>query len=75
MEYEDFLEANKERYNRLAVYSIIVSDLFPRIKFLDKYKDLEYSSEEGTIRHFVLKRCQLNYDPNQEEILWEKAKK
>ena len=33
MEYEDFLEANRERYNRLAVYSIVVSDLFPRIKF------------------------------------------
>ena len=31
--YEDFLEANRERYNKLAVHSIVVSDLFPRIKF------------------------------------------
>ena len=69
MEYEDFLEANRERYNKLVVHSIVVSDLFPRIKFLDKYKDLEYSSVEDTICHFVLKRCQLNYDSNQEEIL------
>ena len=75
MKYEDFLEVNRERYNRLAVHSIVVSDLFPRIKFLDKYKDLEYSSEEGTICHYVLNTCQLNYDSNQEEILWEKAKK
>ena len=63
-----------DKYHKLAVHSIIVSDLFPRIKFLDKYKDLEYLSKEGTICHYVLKRCQLNYDSDQEEILWDKAK-
>ena len=68
MKYKEFLEVNRESYNMHAVQSIVVSDLFPRIKFLDKYKDLEYSSEEGTICHYVLKRCQLNYDQNQEEF-------
>ena len=75
MEYNEFVEVHRERYNMHAVQNIVVSDLFPRIKFLNKNKDLEYSLEEGTICYFVLKKCQLNYDSNQEEILWEKAKK
>ena len=56
MEYKDFVEVNRERYNKLAIQNIVISDLFPRIKFLDKYKDLKYSLEEGTICNFVLKK-------------------
>ena len=73
-EYPKALEVNLERYNMHAVQNIVVNDLFSRIKFLDRNKDLQYSLEEGTICHFVLKKCQSNYDLNQEEILWEKAK-
>ena len=75
IEYDEFLEVNRESYNKHAVQNIVMSDLFPKIQFLDKWRDLEYSLEEGTICYFVLKKCQLNYDSNQEEILWEKAKK
>ena len=66
-EYPEFLEVNRERYNKHAIQNIVVSDLFLRIKFLNKYKDLEYSLEDGTICHFVLNKYQLNYDLNQEE--------
>ena len=68
MEYDEHIDVNREIYNRLAVHSIVVSDLFPRIKFLDKYKDLKYSSEEGTICHYVLEKCQLNYDSNRRKF-------
>ena len=33
MECEEFVEVNRERHNKLAVQSIVVSFLFPRIKF------------------------------------------
>ena len=72
--YDELLVKNLDRYNIQAVQNIVVSDLFPRIKFLDKYKDLKYLLEEDTICYFVLKKCQLNYDSIQEEILWKKAK-
>ena len=55
MKYDELLQVNLDRYNMQAVQNIVVSDLFPRIKCLDKYKDLEYSLEEGTICHYVLK--------------------
>ena len=74
MKYDELLQVNLDRYNMQAVRNIVVSDLFPRIKFFDKDRDLKYSSEEGTICHYVLNRCQLNYDSDQEEILWDKAK-
>ena len=64
MEYNNFVEAIKERYNKHVVHSIILNDLLPRIKILDKCKDLEYSLKKGTICHFVLKRCHLRYDSN-----------
>ena len=64
MKYDELLQVNLDRYNMQAVWNIVVSDLFPRIKFLDKDRDLKCSSKEGTICHYS----------DQEEILWDKAK-
>ena len=52
-----------------------MSKLFPRIKFLDKNKDLDFSRENGTICHFVFQTCNLNYKQGDEVVLWGQAKK
>ena len=39
-------EAYNEMMNKHTIYNIVASDLFPRIKFLDKKKDLELSMEK-----------------------------
>ena len=37
---------NIERIDQYAIYNIVVSKLFPRIRFLDKNKDLDFSREK-----------------------------
>ena len=54
---------------------VLANNLFPRIKFLDKTKDLEFSMEEGTICHYLFHMCQLKYDVERMEYIWEKARK
>ena len=53
---------------------MVLSDLFPRIKFLDKKKDLEYTMKEGSICQYLFCKSKLNYDESQREFLWKKAK-
>ena len=36
MKYDELLQVNLDRYNMQAIRNIVVSDLFPRIKFLIK---------------------------------------
>ena len=67
-------EAYKEMINKQTIYNIAANDLFPRIKFLDKSKDLEFSMEKGSICHYVFHLGKLTYSQNQEAVLWEKAK-
>ena len=52
----------QERAFRYTVHCIVANNLFPRIKFLDKTRDLEFSMEEGTICHYVFHMCNLKYD-------------
>ena len=51
-----------------------MSKLFPRIKFLDKNKDLDFSRENGTICHYVFQTCNLKYNQGEEVVLWDKKK-
>ena len=74
-EFDDKDDEMIERSNRLTFHRIVVDHLFPRIKFLDKNEDLEYSNEPGTICHFIFHKCYLQYQSMTEEVLWEKAKK
>ena len=65
----------QERAFRYTVHCIVANNLFPRIKFLDKTKDLEFSMEEGTICHYVFHMCNLKYDIERMEYIWGKARK
>ena len=65
----------KDTFNKLAVHGIVISHLFPRIKFFNKDRDFEFTDTVGSICHFVFSRCNLVFHPNQKEFLWEKAKK
>ena len=75
----NLLANNKKTYNdminRHTIYNIVANDLFPRIKFLDKTKDLKFSMEKGSICHYVFHLGKLSYKKNQEAVLWERAKK
>ena len=42
MKYDELLQVNLDRYNMQTIRNIVVSDLFPRIKFFDKDRDLKY---------------------------------
>ena len=66
---------HKERAFRSTVHCIVANNLFPRIKFLDKTRDLEFSMEEGTICHYLFNMCQLKYDVERMEYVWGKARK
>ena len=75
---DDFDEENEEdmeRSNRLVIHGIVVDKLFPRIKFLDRNHDLEFSQETGTICHYIFNKCGLNCEDNQQGILWRSARK
>ena len=61
--------------NRHTIYNIVANDLFPRIKFLNKEKDLNFSMEKGSVCHYVFHLGKLTYRKNQEAALWERAKK
>ena len=52
---KDNIEINIEQLNKYAICNIVMSELFPRIKFLDKNKNLDFSRENGTICHYVFK--------------------
>ena len=68
-----FVESPSDKTNKYAVHSVVGTELFPRVKFLDSTNDLIYSRQPNTICDFVLSRCKLALDVN-EEVFWEKAK-
>ena len=74
MAVQDNIDINIEKINQYAIYNIVVSKLFPRIKFLDKNKDLNFSRENGTICHYVFQTCNLKYEQGDEVVLWGQAK-
>ena len=45
MSVKDNIDINIERINQYAIYNIMVSKLFPRIKFLDKIKDIDFQEK------------------------------
>ena len=73
--FDEVITEHNERANKNAVHSIVVSNLFSRVKFLDKNKDLDFDMSQGSICHYVFNMCNLKFEENQKEILWEKAKK
>ena len=75
IDFDDQDEDDLERSNRLIFHSIVVDKLFPRIKFLDKCNDLEFSNKNGTICHFIFNKCGLQYDEKEQVSLWQSAKK
>ena len=72
--YVDQSEEDTERVNRIAIQSVVRDKLFPRIKFLDRDKDLEFSLCEGTICHYIFKMCKFDFSNEEKKILWEKAR-
>ena len=67
------VQSPSDKTNQYAVHSVVGTELFPRVKFLDSINDLIYSKERNTICNFVMSRCKLSLDVN-EELFWEKAK-
>ena len=60
--------------NKLAIHNLTATKLFPRIKFVNKKQDLEYSEDKLSICYNVFKRCHLVYNTSK-ETFWNKAKK
>ena len=69
MTIKENIDINIERINQYAMYNIVVSKLFLRIKFLDKNKDLDFSRGNGTISHYVFQICNLKYEQGEEAVL------
>ena len=42
-----------------TIYNVCTNELFPRVKFLNKEHDLQYSEDVKSICHFVMSRCNL----------------
>ena len=74
-QFGEVIAEHNERSNKNAVHSIVVSNMFSRIKFLDKSKDLEFDMSQGSICHYVFNMCNLKFEESQKAIFWEKAKK
>ena len=74
-EFDQQSEEYIDKANKVVIHSVVLSDLFPRIKFLDKKNDLKFSMKEGTICQYLFCQFKLNYDENQRELLWKKARK
>ena len=62
-----------DKTNQYAVHSVVSTELFPRVKFLDSTNDLVYSKERNTICNLMMSWCKLSLDVN-EAVFWEKAK-
>ena len=60
--------------NKLAIHNLTATKLFPRIKFVNKKQDLEYSEDKLSICYNVFKRCHLVYNTSK-ETFWNKARK
>ena len=41
----DNIENNIEQLNKYAIYNIVINKLFPRIKILDKNKDIDFQEK------------------------------
>ena len=74
-EFDQQSEEYIDKANRVIIHNVVLSDLFPRIKFLDKKNDLKFSMKEGTICEYLFCKSKLKYDENQMELLWKKARK
>ena len=66
-------ESLADRTNKYVIHSVVGTELFPRVKFVDHVNDLEYSCTKNTICDFVLICCKLSLHTS-EAVFWEKAK-
>ena len=66
-------ESPADRTNKYAIHSVVGTELFPRVKFVDHVHDLVYSRTRSTICDFVLSRCKLSLRTS-ETVFGEKAK-
>ena len=66
-------ESPNDKTNKYAIHSVVGTELFPRVKFVDHVNDLVYSHTKNTICDFVLSRCKFSIRTS-EAAFWEKAK-
>ena len=66
-------ESLADRTNKYVIHSVVGTELFPRVKFVDHVNDLEYSCTKNTICDFVLSRCRLSLRST-EPVFWEMEK-
>ena len=71
---KDNIENNIEQLNKYAVYNIVMSKLFPRIKFLDKNKDLDFSREKWYYLSLCFQTCNLKYNQGEKLSCGDKQK-
>ena len=59
---------------RQTINSVCANDLFPRVKFINKGLDMDYSENTRSICQFVMSRCNLSIEINHREW-WERNRK
>ena len=74
-EVQQSIDADRARdlQNRTIVNSIVANHLFPRLKFLDKHRDLEFSTKRSDVCGLVLHHC--NVPEKEQKEFWSKNKK
>ena len=68
-----YLQKQANKSTRSVVQAIVTTCLFPRVKFVNRAGDLDYSTNKNSICQFVLTRAKLPADFVESEF-WEKAK-
>ena len=68
-----YLQKQANKSTRSVVQAIVTTCLFPRVKFVNRAGDLDYSKNKNSICQFVLTRAKLPADFVESEF-WEKAK-
>ena len=63
----------KHDQNKCVIRSIVSNYLFPRVKFLNRKDDMEYSDEKRDICGFILSHC--NLKENEKRDFWSTYKK
>ena len=68
------VELLSDKTNKYVVHSVVGTELFPTVKFLDCVNDWVYPREKNTICVFFPTRCKLLLEVN-EAAFWEKGPK
>ena len=65
---------NSSAIEKQTIHSICTNELIPRVKFINRGYDVEFSENWKSICQFVLSRCNLSSDTNQREF-WVRNRK